>query len=544
MDFVTKPARFGPALATVLLFVAIGPAGPARAADPEPGSGTPAPASTEAAPDAAKRVVYLPETLKAQIRDGIKEEVLAQAKREGWAAPNALPEWTKRLVFKGDLRFRWERDLFRPGNATGWYFDFNSINGGSGMDVHGTDYTADRYLDVDQNRTRPRLRSRIGLEADLGRGFTSGVRLATGDGSTPVSTNQTLGGNFSKYQIWLDRAALAWSVQGSDGNSKLTAEIGRFENPFLATELIWSENVNLDGLALRGSMTPGEGMTPFLTVGAFPVFTTALDFSSEAADKFRSVDKWLYAAQAGAEWKPGPAMALQLAGAFYYFKNVEGSASSPCATNVKGIGCDSDMTRPSFAQKGNTYRMLRTPSDLALQQELQNPTSAAEYQYFGLATRFRELAATGRLRYEATDWLAVVIDAEYVQNVTFKRSTIAPVAYNNCRTADASGAGCADFFGGSRGYLGRVTVGSPALVKRWDWSVGLTYRYVESDAVVDAFNDSDFGLGGTNLKGFTFGGALAVSENVAASVRWMSADVVAGPQFSVDVLQIDLSARY
>jgi Putative porin len=82
------------------------------------------------------------------------------------------------------------------------------------------------------------------------------------------------------------------------------------------------------------------------------------------------------------------------------------------------------------------------------------------------------------------------------------------------------------------------------LSKRWDWNVGVSYRYLETDAVVDAFNDSDFGLGGTNLKGYVFGGSLALAEKVVASARILSADNIIGPTYRVDVLQFDLVARY
>ena len=59
-----------------------------------------------------------------------------------------------------------------------------------------------------------------------------------------------------------------------------------------------------------------------------------------------------------------------------------------------------------------------------------------------------------------------------------------------------------------------VEVWQPALEKRWDWNAGINYRYIESDAVVDGFNDSDFGLGGMNLKGFEIFGSLAISPRV------------------------------
>ncbi|MDR1283954.1 MAG: putative porin [Opitutaceae bacterium] len=70
------------------------------------------------------------------------------------------------------------------------------------------------------------------------------------------------------------------------------------------------------------------------------------------------------------------------------------------------------------------------------------------------------------------------------------------------------------------------------------------YRKVESDAVIDAFTDSDFGLGGTNVKGYTLSASLALSKRVWSRILWMSSDSVAGPKFSADTLQIDLNAKF
>ena len=61
---------------------------------------------------------------------------------------------------------------------------------------------------------------------------------------------------------------------------------------------------------------------------------------------------------------------------------------------------------------------------------------------------------------------------------------------------------------------------------------------------MDAFNDSDFGLGGTNVKGYCVFGALALSPRVALGLRWMSANQVAGPTFQRDIFQFDFNAKY
>jgi Putative porin len=500
-----------------------------------------------AAPEGVKRVVYVPESVKAELREEIKKEVLDQAKRENWAAPNAFPDWLRRFHFKGDVRGRWERSIFGAANDnTGGFPDFNAINTGKPVNVNLNliDVANDRFLNVDQNRTRPRLRARFGADVDVGQGFTAGLRLASGDGNTPVSTNQTLGGSpgdFSKYQFWLDRAFLRYVAPGG----VIGAEMGRFENPFFSTDMLWDEDVNLDGLAVLLKVPIGHGVKPFATAGAFPVFTSAFNFPPERSDKFKSLDKWLYAAQVGADWKVDDSLSVKLAGAFYYFDKIEGRFSGPCDTNLKDIFCDTDESRPAFAQKGNTYMPLRTPSPDALAAEAADPNNTPRYQFFGLAARFRELAATARLDYRVAPPLSLGLEGEYVRNVGFSKKQISPdfVAINN-RGPTSDPLALGPYQGGDTGYVGRLTLGSPTQNGRWDWNVSLAYRRVESDAVVDAFTDSDFGLGGTNLKGYVLGAGLGLADGVWTSARWMSADAIVGPTFRVDVLQIDVAARF
>jgi hypothetical protein len=508
-----------------------------KPADAEVPGGTPARAPP---PEDVARVLYVPETVQARMREQVKEEVMSQAKSEGWGAP----DWIRRFHLGGDFRGRFERAIFPRGNANGGEFpDFNAVNTGKPLDVNFVDTANERYLNVDQNRTRPRLRARLEVDVDLGQDFTFGLRIATGDGGSPVSTNQTLGGSggdFSKYQLWLDRAFLRYEpLRGARWG--LAVEAGRFENPFFATDLLWSENVNVDGIALRGRFHAGGGISPFLAGGAFPVFTSAFAFPPERSDKFRSLDKWLYALQLGLEWKLGASFTLKAGAAIYDFERIEGRISRPCDTHLKDESCDTDESRPPFAQKGNTYMALRTPSDSALVAEALG--LAPQYQYFGLASPFREVALTARLEMGLSPRLNTTLEGEWVRNVAFSRTRVAKVALNNRGRCDPTGR-CDAFDGGGIGWMGRVAIGTPTQDRRWDWRVGLSYRRLESDAVVDAFTDSDFGLGGTNLKGFALAGALSVADPVAVGVRWMSADSVAGPRYAVDTFQLDVTARF
>lgn len=539
------------------LLLILGAAAPARADDPSPGATAPAGAGAtaasvpvaaqegEAAPppsaDGVRRVMYVPEAIKAQLRKEIEEQVMARAQRERWAAPGAFPEWIRRIELHGDVRARYERDVFPAGNDNaGGFPDFNAINSGKPFDMNGIDLANDRFLNVDQDRDRPRLRARLALDVDAGGGVSAGLRFASGDGAGPVSTNQTLGTGFARYQFWLDRAFIRYEpVRGEGGG--LAFDVGRFENPFLRTELVWDDDVNLDGLAVRARFPLGGRLRPFLVGGAFPVYTTAFGFPPERTDKFESLDRWLFAGQLGAGWDAGWVSA-RLGAAYYRFQGIEGRASSPCDTHLKDVSCDTDHSRPAFAQKGNTYFDLRTPSPEALAAEASG--DAPRYQYFGLASGFQELAATGRLDLRAGARLKIVLEGEYVRNLAFSKGEVAGEALNNRGSCPEDEDCVGPYEGGDQGWLGRVTFGSPGQDGRWDWNVGVSYRYVESDAVVDAFVDSDFGLGGTNLEGFTVSGGLAFGNGLSTAARWLTASSIVGPPLDVDVMQVDVSMRF
>ena len=159
---------------------------PSPAAVPEP---TPA---LVAGPDDTVRVTYIPEVVKKQMRDEIEQEVLAQAREENWAAPRTFPDWVSRIRLFGDIRVRYEGLYYPSGNDnTGAFPNFNAINTGPPFDVTGNVFSP--QLNVDKTRNRVRLRARAGLEADLGDGFTIGIRGATGENDSPVTENQTLG---------------------------------------------------------------------------------------------------------------------------------------------------------------------------------------------------------------------------------------------------------------------------------------------------------------------------------------------------------------
>jgi hypothetical protein len=491
----------------------------AAAAAPKP---APAPAELAASAPAGApgtvRVTYIPPHVRRQMVEEVRAEVMSQAVDERWADPMALPEWATRWKFNGDFRLRYEKQSFPSGNTTNANANFNAINNGNGQLVVGTPTVP--YYNVDQPRERARIRARLGAEVNLEEGFSSGIRIATGDSNSPVSQNQSLGGgtgNFSKYNLWLDRGYLRYETQVEQAQLKATG--GRFNNPFFATSMIWANDLAFDGMVLEAQRPVGESFRPFFTTGLFPVFNTDLNFATNRSEKFKSTDKWLYALQTGTNWKINKDFEAKLGVAYYHFQNVEGQFSSPTTGTTDDPG-DTDATRPLFAQKGNTYTPIR---------QIVGATSTST-QYFGLATPFREVALTGRLDYNHYDPIQISLIGEVVQNVGYKIDDAS--VQNNQNTS------------GDLGFFTAVQVGHATLEKRGDWNVNLGYRYVQTDAVVDGFADSDFGGGGTNVKGFTLGGNYSLSTRVWLGARLMSADEVSGPTYKNDTVQFDINARF
>ena len=511
--------------------------------------------------DDSVSVSYVPEIVKSEMRDEIKRDVIAAAQSEGWATPN-YPSWINNFRPFMDFRFRYEGDYFPSGNDTNILstINFNAINTGSPYNVSQINpgqspYTPPPTYNTTQDRERMRIRFRFGADMNLGEGFTSGFRIATGQNGSPVSENQSLGstgtygqqgGNFSDYSIWLDRAFVKYEL-GDNPNKMAALEFGRFDNPFFTpTTIMWANDIGFDGIAAQGRYEIFKGFTPFVSGGIFPVFNTDLNFASTQQPKVASYDKYLYAAQGGIDWKIAKDFAFKGSAGYYYFQNVQGQVSAPGVAYGASDQFSTDNSRPSFAQKGNTYMELRD-----IQATADNGYGTQnQYQYFGLATPFQILSANGRLEYRHFEPFILSISGEWDQNMAWSTSNIQNAGpsdalnpYNVHGPINNTGS-TGNYLGGNNAWIGQFKVGSGSLQKRWDWDFGLSYRYVESDAVIDGFCDSDFGGGGTNLKGWAVGGNLALSKNVFLGARWLNANQICGPQFYSNILQLDLNARF
>lgn len=436
------------------------------------------------------RVPYVPETVKAEIREQIKQEVLAQAKSERWAEPGSLPEWLDRITWEGDVRLRYQGDFFSPENTNvGLYNFLNGTNLGT--------------TTLDQERWR--IRARLGLTARVTDTIAAGIRLSTGSFNNPVTTNQTVGNTFQPYQLFVDRAFIRW-----DPNERWSAAAGRIANPwFWPTELLWDEYLNFEGAA--GSWKPkfSESIGGFLTAGAFP-----LQYTAPTQQTPDPKNKWLFGVQGGAEWQPGTQTRLKLAAGLFDFQNVSGVPNNPFDPLVTR----NDWSVPQFRQKGNQVF------------DINNGVPGAAIVN-GLASKFRVLNLSGEIGLAQLDPYFVTLAADYAKNLGFDQNEV------RIRTG-------ATFQDRTTAYQAKLTVGADAIRKFKDWQAFIGYRYVESDAVLDAFTDSQFNLGGTNAKGYILGGLLGIDRNAWIRARWFSANQISGPPLAIDTFQMDFNVRF
>lgn len=497
---------------------------------------------------ASTGVTYIPAPVREQLTEDIRRELgMTIGGSTEQKPPPGLPALLAQLRPEGEIRMRYEADLYPENNdATGAFPNFNAINTGQPYNTGLNNPDLAPQWNTDQNRNRYRMLVRLGTGIDLGDNVSAGVRFATGENNSPTTANQSLGlanqgqgGQFSKYAIWLERAYIRYDLGGDMNDGALSLWVGRFDNPFFSTALIFDNDLGFDGAAARLSYNYEDIVVPSIVAGAFPVFNTDLNFSSNQPQKFSSYDKYLLAIQAGTKVNLAKNWSTEVAAAYYDFYNIEGQLSSPYVPLSINDAGNTDNSRPSFAQKGNTYRPLRniTPSPL------NNFGTINQWQYYGLATPFQNLALTGRLDYDGFEPVRVSLIGEFVQNLAFNSGAIDEIAINNRGDAVAP-SGLGTFEGSGTGWLVDLMVGHEKLDKRGAWQATFGYRWVGSDAVVDGFNDSEFGLGGTNMKGFTVGGRLALTPNLYLAARWFGSESIAGPQFDMNIFQIDIGAKF
>ena len=194
-----------------------------------------------------------------------------------------MPDWVTGYKISGDVRGRFEQ--------------FSSQNA----------------MNID--RTRLRYRVRFGVTASLLDNLEAGFRLGSGDAKgvgsqsasgNPVSANSTMQDNWTRKPLYIDTAYGKWTIIGS-GNWLLAATVGKMDNPFTFTPMVFDPDLTPEGGALTGGYTINDKHAIVFAGAAF-----VLDEESTTTH-----DPFLYGGQVAwnAKWTPKVSSSLGV-GAF------------------------------------------------------------------------------------------------------------------------------------------------------------------------------------------------------------------------------------
>ncbi|CAG1022873.1 hypothetical protein MTYM_02046 [Methylococcales bacterium] len=488
----------------------------------------------EAVPADEVRVAYVPDFVKDEIRQQVRSElreevvgdVMQKAKNEQWGLPNALPEWTRRFKLSGDIRLRSQHEFMAKDNIANSYFDYSAINDAGGFFSAGQD----AFLNTTHDRQRFRERFRLGIDAKITDGLSAGMRLATGNLRDPVSTNQTLGNTGQKYEFDVDRAYLKYENLDDNKFKWLELAGGRIKNPWYTgggeftggSEMVWDTDLSFEGAAgtIRYNLQDTDGLVSagdaarslFLTAGAFPLQEFA-----------RTNDKWLFGGQAGIDWGFDNQDNLKVGVAYYDYVNIQAQQNKTKIGTCDLNSFDNNASRPEFMQGGNTLATICREGDR------DNPLTSPGM--VGLASDFNIVNLNASYDMALFAPYHLRFSGDYAKNIGFDKTEVSRLYGQTVEDKTSAWQFRADF-------------GWPKVQLAGNWNLFAAYKYVERDAVLDAYTDSDFHLGGTNTKGWFVGANYGLMKNVWLTGRWLTADIITGPPYGVDVLQIDINTQF
>jgi hypothetical protein len=358
--------------------------------------------------------------------------------KSAFQAKMGMPDWVSGYKFSGDVRGRFEH------------------------------FSSDNNFFTD--RTRERYRIRFGITASLLDNLEAGFRLASGDAKglgsqssagNSLSANSTMQDNFTRKGIYIDAAYGKWTALNS-GGWLLAATVGKMDNPFAFTPMVFDPDLVPEGAALTGSYIINDNHNL-----AFGAATFVMD--EEASNTH---DPFLYGGQVlwNAKWTP--------------------KWSSTVGVGAFAIVSPEQLTTANvpLINQGNSR-----------QQSTSTPPGGSPTTVYGLQYNYNPIIADASVTYTMDSFplyagaFPIKFQTEFINNPGAKTD-------NN-------------------GYWVGFQLGKSGTKKTWD--ISYRYEYLEADAWYDQLVDDDNGafypgnpahygntgastvgyFGGTNVKG-------------------------------------------
>lgn len=164
----------------------------------------------------------VPSVAKAEISE---QELRLMALEEKQQANAQLLEILKRITWYGDFRTRYQSESTQ---------------------ISATDIS---------ERDRGRIRFRLGATVHMLKDLDIGFRLSTGDAQRD-SGNETLDGGFTNKDIDLNMAFFRYTPDVA--GLETTWQGGKFKPPFMKSEIIWDDDVTVEGISEQFSHKFGD----------------------------------------------------------------------------------------------------------------------------------------------------------------------------------------------------------------------------------------------------------------------------------------------
>ena len=343
--------------------------------------------------------------------------------------------------------------------------------------------------DTSEPEQRFRTRLRYGVETDINSKLTVGARFATGSNDTASSpdgrsTNQTWGDVFSNWDFNIDEAYFDW--QPFDAVQMIGGKRQVKKLMMRNSDLIWDGDLTFDGGTIKLTAPKCEGFEAFSYIGGYLLQSQAHD---KLADDNQNNNPWMMHIQPGFTYKQKTDKGI------YNFKG----AVSYLGLRNTADQATSAVLNSKYALNGNSTNADGT---LKYSYDVIYPTIAFEYNWGGPKNKT----------------YAFKVNADYIYNPDPKDT----------------------------GYLLGTKIGYKKVGKRFgDWQFGYNFRYLEDDAFLAAFSDSDAYSGHTNVKGHETTLQVGLAKNVTLGLDYYFMEPISGNNRTTEqIVQSDVVFKF
>jgi len=349
--------------------------------------------------------------------------------------------------------------------------------------------------DQSLDRARARVRARFNAVANLGEQFRAGLTLATGDINDPTTTNQTLGGFYSRKAVALDQAFVEFTPRDFKA---LTVTGGKFRYPWYNTELTWDKDLNPEGAAETLAFNLN---TPVLKRLAFVGFQLPFaEIAGTVSTDKRITQSITYGGQLQTTWQLGPRAKLSAYTGYYNFRGSDSVALALARAGSKNPQTPLSGSLPLTSGnpvQDSTY--TTTATNIVTVDGTAYPTGVTSITNAQFASKFGLFDTIARLDIDTGHpRVPIGFIGDYVQNTeacgNLPNIVAAPANTATQTFKQALNAPCNSHQ--RRGYWAEGSVGR--LQKKGDFQFGYARIFIEREAVLGNFNYSDIRQG-TNV---------------------------------------------